>query len=199
MRTRRRRWSLALGMLLLASCRSSSSTPVDIRSSNAMTGSTPLVLDAAVGERRVRRTAGLQTATLTAPFIIKVDRKNGGAPDFVMGTEDIPPGQAIAAHRHLKADEILFIHRGAGVVELGDQRRAVGEGATVYIPKDVRIALRNTGTEPLSIAFIFSKPGFEDYMREISVPEGQPVPPLSEQERTAIRARHQSHSVYDRP
>jgi len=187
------------GALSLVACYSSSPAPFASGSVDAVAGSTPLVLDAAAGERRVRRTAGLQAATLTAPFIIKVDRKNGGAPDFVMGMEDIPPGQAIAGHRHLKADEILFIHRGSGTVELGDQRSAVGEGGTVYIPKDVRIALRNTGTTPMSIIFIFSKPGFEDYLRETSVPEGQPVPPLSDEQRAAIRARHQSHSVYDRP
>lgn len=186
------------GLLLVASCHAS--TPPSI--ANAMTdaaSSTPLVLDAATGERRIRRTAGLSAGNLTAPFIIKIDRRSGGAPDLVMGTEDIPPGQGIAAHRHRNADEILFIHRGSGVVELGDQTRTVREGATIYIPKDVRITLRNTGSEPLSIVFVFSKPGFEAYLRETSVPEGQPAPPLSDAERAAIRVRHESHTVYERP
>lgn len=147
----------------------------------------------------MRRTAGIQTATLTAPFIIKIDHRNGRAPDFMMGTEDIPPGQGIAAHRHRIADEVLFIHRGSGTVELGDRSRTVTEGATIYIPKGVRIVLRNTGTVVLSIAFIFSKPGFEDYLRETSVLEGQPVPPMTDAERASIRARHVSHTVYERP
>lgn len=195
----RRRWSCVLALSLLVSCRSSSPAPLANGSAGAAAASTPLVLAAAEGERRERRPSGPQTAGLTTPFIIKIDRQNGGAPDFVMGTEDIAPGHAIAPHRHLKADEIIFIHRGSGAVELGEQRRAVGEGATIYIPKDVRIALRNTGTTPMSIAFIFSKPGFEDLMRENSVLEGQPAPPLSDAERTAIRARHTSHTVYERP
>jgi quercetin dioxygenase-like cupin family protein len=188
-----------LGLLLLASCRTSSPVPAANGSVDGATRSTPLVLEAADGERRVRRTAGLRAGSLTAPFIIKVDRKNGGAPDFVMGTEDVPPGQAIAAHRHVVADEIIFVHRGSGVVELGDRTTSFGEGATIFIPKDVRIALRNTGATPLSIAFVFSKPGFEDYLRETSVAEGQPVPPLSDAERSAIRARHASHTMYERP
>jgi quercetin dioxygenase-like cupin family protein len=188
-----------LVLLMLTSCRSSSPAPVESGFSEEMFPSMPLVLDSDAGERRVRRTGGPQSAALTGPFILKIDRKNGGAPDFVMGTEDIAPGQAIPPHRHLKADEIVFIHRGSGVVELGDQRRAVSDGATIYIPKNVRITLRNTGTAPLSIAFIFSKPGFEDLMRENSVLEGQPVIPLSDAERAAIRARHTSHVVYDRP
>ncbi|MEO7713747.1 MAG: cupin domain-containing protein [Gemmatimonadaceae bacterium] len=191
-------FSVRLGLLLLTSCRSSAPPPLpNVTGDRA--SSTPLVLDAASGERRVRRTTGLSAVSLTAPFIIKVDRRNGGAPDFMMGTEDIPSGQGIPAHRHRKADEIIFIHRGSGVVELGNQTRNVREGATIYIPKDVRITLRNTGTEPLSIAFVFSKPGFEDYLRETSVPEGQPVPPMTDAERAAIRARHQSHTVYERP
>lgn len=41
------------------------------------------------------------------------------------------------------------------------------------------ISLRNTGSEPLSIVFVFSKPGFEELMRDNSVLEGQPVPPMS--------------------
>ena len=116
-----------------------------------------------------------------------------------MGYEDIPPGGVIAAHRHQLADEIIFVHRGSGSVELGSRTTAFTSGATIYIPKQVRIAVRNTGTEPLSIAFVFSKPGFEEYLRETSVPEGQPAPPMSAAERAAIRARHQWHTVYEQP
>jgi quercetin dioxygenase-like cupin family protein len=156
----------------------------------------PLVLSAEQGERRVRRA---QTVGLSSPFIIKVDGQNGGSSDLVMGYEDIPPGQAIAAHRHQVADEIIFVHRGSGVVELGTDTAAFAAGATIYIPKQVRVAVRNTGVEPVTIAFIFSKPGFEQYLRDTSVPEGQPVLPLSVAERTEIRARHRWHTVYEQP
>ena len=70
-------------------------------------------------------------------------------------------------------------------------------GATVYIPRDVRITLRNTGTEPLAVAFFSAKPGFEDYLRDTSVLEGQPAPPLSAEDKARIRARHQGHTVYE--
>lgn len=79
------------------------------------------------------------------------------------------------------ADEITFVHRGVGVVSLGGRETAFGPGATIYIPKDVRVAVRNTGAEPLSIAFVFSKPGFEAYLRRAtylaSVPAGQEFRP----------------------
>lgn len=154
----------------------------------------PLVLGVDEGERRVRRFG------VSAPhFILKVDRRNGGSSDLVMGYEDLPPGGVIPPHRHLVADEIIFVHRGSGVVQLGDRQTAFSPGATIYIPKNVRVTIRNTGTEPLSIAFIFSKPGFEEYLREMSAPEGQPFVPLSETELAAIRERHRTHTVYERP
>lgn len=157
----------------------------------------PLVLAQEEGERRVRRTS--QANALTSPFILKVDGRNGGSEDLVMGYEDIPPGQAISPHRHEVADEIIFVHRGSGVVELGARTVAFSSGATIYVPKRVRIAISNTGAEPISIAFVFSKPGFEEYLRDTSVPEGQPVVPLSADERREIRIRHQRHTVYERP
>jgi mannose-6-phosphate isomerase-like protein (cupin superfamily) len=194
----RRRSVLALASIVPMSC-SPSQVPVTHMPMAAEASITPLILDARSGERRVRRPGNSRPGALTTPFIIKVDRRNGGSSDLVMGTEDIPPGEAIPPHRHLVADEIVFIHRGSGAVELGDQRREVGEGATVYIPKNVRITLRNTGTMPMSIVFTFSKPGFEELMRDNSVLEGQPVLPLSDADRAANRTRHQWHTIYDQP
>ena len=196
------RWLvLAAGLTTLAgpACRPVSPRAVEAPHGTSGVPPMPLVLAAEEGERRVRRLRSSAPAALTAPFILKVDGRNGGSMDLVMGTEDIPPGQAIAAHRHLVADEIIFVHQGTGVVSLDERETAVGPGATIYIPKVVRVALRNTGAGPLSIAFVFSKPGFEAYLRETSVPEGQRVVPLSDAERTAIRARHAGHTRYEQP
>jgi mannose-6-phosphate isomerase-like protein (cupin superfamily) len=149
-----------------------------------------LVLQEGEGERRVRRTVG------KGPFILKIDRQNGASPHLVMGYEDIAPGGEIQPHTHLVADEILFIHRGNGVAKLGGRESRVSAGATVYIPRNVQISVRNTGSEPLGVAFIFSKPGFEELMRENSVLEGQPVTPISPEERDQIRKRHSWHTVF---
>jgi quercetin dioxygenase-like cupin family protein len=181
---------------LAGACRPAHRSDAGPAHTAATTPPTPLVLALEEGERRVRRA---QTTGLSAPFILKVDARNGGAPDLVMGYEDIPPGQSIAPHRHQVADEIIFVHRGAGVVDLGGRTLPFRTGATIYIPKQTRVSVRNTGTEPVSIAFVFSKPGFEAYLRDTSVPEGQPVVPLSAEERRAIRARHQWHTVYEQP
>lgn len=184
---------------LLAGC-----SPVRPRgeSSRAAAGTAPgegLILQASEGERRVRRPRPGSTGTLTAPFILKVDRRNGGSRDLVMGYEDIPPGQGIQPHRHVHADEIIFVHRGSGVASLGARESPVSAGATIYIPRDTRISLRNTGAEPLGIAFVFSRPGFEEMMRENSVPEGEAATPLSPEETARIRARNRWHTHYEQP
>ena len=152
-----------------------------------------LILQSGEGERRVRRNAG------KGPFIIKVDRQNGGSPDLVMGYEDIAPGAEIQLHRHLVADEILFVHRGSGMASLNGRTARVTAGATIYIPRNVTVGLVNDGNEPLGVTFTFSKPGFEELMRDNSVPEGQPVTPISPEERARIQAKHRWHTIAGPP
>ena len=152
---------------------------------------TPLILAAEQGERRIRRVMGGALA------IIKVDRRNGGSPALMMGYEEIPPGQAIQPHRHPSIDEIVFVHRGTGAAELGDRTASVGPGATIYIPQATRVTLRNTGSEPLAVAYFFSQPGYEEYLRDTSVREGQVAQVLSGPELAEIRERHQAHIVFD--
>jgi oxalate decarboxylase/phosphoglucose isomerase-like protein (cupin superfamily) len=67
------------------------------------------------------------------------------------------------------------------------------------MPRNTLVGLRNTGSEPLKIVAIFSQPGYEEYLREISVPEGQTPVPLSVEELSAIRARHLDSAVYEKP
>jgi len=159
----------------------------------------PLILREGEGERLIHRPPPGALSNLTAPLILKVDRRNGGAPEFVMLTEDIPPGQAIPLHRHPHSDEIIFIHGGTGLATLGGRETTVSAGDTIYMPRNIVVGLRNTGGEQLKIAAFFSKPGYEEYLREITVPEGQDPTPLTVEELTAIRARHLDSAVYERP
>jgi len=151
-----------------------------------------LVLEENEGERRDRRGGNF-------PFIIKVDRLNGGSRQLVMGYEDVAPGDVIPPHRHLNADEIVFVHRGSGVAILGQQETPFKEGATIYIPRNTRVSIRNTGSAPMTIAFFFSGPGFEQLLRDISVREGEPSPPLSAAEVERIKQIHSCHIVYEPP
>jgi oxalate decarboxylase/phosphoglucose isomerase-like protein (cupin superfamily) len=132
-----------------------------------------------------------------SPFIIKVDRRNGGSSDFFMGYEDIPPGRAIPRHYHPHVDEILFVHRGSGVATLGSREARVTEGATIYIPPNTRVSLRNTGTEPLTIVFLFPQSELGDYFRDASVAEGQQAVQFTPEEFAAMRARHREHITFE--
>ena len=133
----------------------------------------------------------------TAPM--KVDPRNGGSSHMVFGTEDLPPGEQIETHRHPGSDEILFLQNGPARVRLGDKVRDVHDAATVFIPAGTWIFVDNTGKEPIHLVFVFSAPGFEEFMRAESVLEGQKVVPLTKSENAAIVAKHAHAVIYKEP
>ncbi len=200
MRTLRNRIAVLPVLLICAVAGSCASGTTSSRSQPPKTRATagserpiPLILAADEGERRVRRTLG------GARVFIKVDPQTAQSPEFVMTMEAIPPGEGIPAHVHPTADEIIFIHRGTGSAQLDNRSATVSEGATVYIPRSTRVAIRNTGREPLVIVAIFSETGFERYLRDTSVPAGQPVVPLTAAELRTIRANHEHDIVFEKP
>ena len=166
----------------------------------SMTSTAGLILKESEGELRVRRPQGNGGPDGIPSFIIKVDRKYGESSSFFMGMENIPPGKRIRLHHHPHAEEILFVHRGAGIARLGAREVAVSTGATVYIPRNVSVGLRNTGTETLSLVFIFPEPdGMSGQMRSGSVPEGETPTPFTPEELAARNARAGEHIVFDEP
>jgi quercetin dioxygenase-like cupin family protein len=131
-------------------------------------------------------------------MVIKVDGRNGGSPDFFVGYEEIAPGSTIPAHLHPEYDELLIVHQGRGLARLGLQERAVTAGALIYIPPNTRVSLKNTGSQTLTLFFIFPRPEMvSDYYRELTVREGERVIPFSSEEFSAFRARHRGHIVFD--
>lgn len=121
------------------------------------------VIAARDGERRLLRGG-------TAPLLIKVDPITTGSERLVAGRSDLPPGDDIALHRHLREDEIIIITRGTGLVRLGQHTYTAGPNAMVFIPQGTCIALTNAGLDTLTNFFIFSSPGFERVLREVSAP-----------------------------
>jgi quercetin dioxygenase-like cupin family protein len=150
-------------------------------------GPTPLILERSEGEQRARRPRDLPMPT--SSFTIKVDRRNGGSPRMWLGTEEIPAGGGIQRHRHRGQDEILLIQTGTAHVRLGTQERDVHAGAVVFIPSGTWVGLTNIGTETMSLAFVFSDPGFDDYLRCTSVQVGEAAPRVTPAELEECR-RH---------
>ena len=154
---------------------------------------TPLILERNEGELRERRPR--EAAMASKHFFIKVDRKNGGSQQMWMGTEDIPPGGLIPKHKHLGQDEILLVQTGTAHAWLGTQERDVHAGAVIFIPSDTWVSLKNTGTEVIRLAFVFSAPGYDDFMRCTSVPANDPVTArVSQQE--FVDCEHKGHVQY---
>jgi len=159
------------------------------------TKATPLILEKDEGECRVWRGWPAHPEP-GSTFLLKVDRKNGGSSHLVFGTEDLTPGEKIDAHRHPGSDEILFLQTGTARVHLGDSVREVHGGAVVFIPADTWISVSNTGAEVIHLAFIFSAPGFGDFMRAVSAREVEKNLPLSKAEEDEIEKKHAHAVIY---
>ena len=164
-------------------------------------GATPLILEKGEGERRAWRPIEGATGwdAIPGPFILKVDRRNGGSSRLVFVTEDVPPGAEIPRHRHPGADEIIFLENGHARATVGDRVREVHGGATIFAPANTWIELSNIGPDAIHGVFVFSAPGFEDFMRAESTPAGQKVTTLSKAEDARIQKELERTVVYAEP
>lgn len=151
---------------------------------------TPLIMAKNEGERREFRT---RPGTF---FTLKVDPKNGGSEHMVVITEDMAPGDKIPTHRHPNADELIIIHAGTARVTLGNKVQEAHTGTIVFIPKNTWIGLENIGKEPLTSTGVLSAPGYEEYLRAISVLAGQPIVPLSKADLDELRKKHSHDAIY---
>jgi quercetin dioxygenase-like cupin family protein len=192
---------LTLAVCVVAAVSSASSPAATKEPTTGASKVAPLILEKNEGERRIWRPieGAKGWDAQPGPFILKVDRHNGGSSHLVFGTEDLPPGASIDRHRHPGADEILFLQNGSARVSLGDKTKEVHGGATVFIPADTWIAVTNVGTDAIGCVFVFSAPGFEDYMRAESVPEGQKMTPLTKAEDAQIMKEHAHAVIYEAP
>jgi quercetin dioxygenase-like cupin family protein len=155
------------------------------------TDARPLLLERNEGELRTRRIHIDKSATASSQFMLKVSPKNNGSQHLVVGTEEVAPGATLPKHRHLIQDEIALIQSGTAHVWLGDQERDLHAGGLVFIPANTWISLKNIGTDPISLTFVFSAPGFEETMRCNSVPAGEtPTQITPEQQRDCAHLGH---------
>ncbi len=152
----------------------------------------PLLLEKDEGELRTRRPRPKPSPA--SQFMLKVDPHVNGSQHLVVGTEQIAPGASIPTHKHPTEDEIVLIHSGTAHVWLGEQERDLHAGGLVFIPSNTWIGLKNVSSEPLSVMFIFSAPGFDEFQRCISVPAGHYAPPMSEEDLQRCEAL--GHMIY---
>ena len=70
-----------------------------------------------------------------------------------------PPEGYVEEHVHQESENIYYIIRGHGALDLDGQRHVVGPNTVAYIPPGVRHSIRNTGNEDLLFIVIATKPG----------------------------------------
>jgi quercetin dioxygenase-like cupin family protein len=182
-------------VMLLGLCNSFSQSNQGSGASSSETSAKPLFLEKNEGELRTRRIHTDASVPASSQFMLKVSPKNNGSQHLVLGTEELAPGASILKHRHQGQDEILLLQGGTAHVWLGDQERDVHDGGLVFIPAYTWISLKNTGSIPVNLTFIFSAPGFEDTMRCGSVPAGETATPITPEQRKACA--HEGHVEYE--
>jgi quercetin dioxygenase-like cupin family protein len=177
-----------MAVMLVAVCAFQTRSAQSSSATTSETAPKPLLLEKNEGERRTWREPP------PGEFMLKVSPKNNGSQHLVMGTEDMAPGDEIPTHKHLGQDEILLIEKGTAHVYLGDQERDLHAGGIVFIPAYTWVSVKNAGTETVSLAFVFSAPGFENLMRCESVLPNENPKPISPEEHKDCD--HQGHVVY---
>ena len=181
---------LAIGITTIAFCGFLAARPIPPKQSESANKPTPMILESGEGEKREFR------ARPGVTFTLKIGPKNGGSETMAVVTEDMAPGDKIPTHRHPHADELILIQSGTGKVMLGDKVQVAHVGAIVFIPKDTWISMENIGTDHLTHTDIWSASGHEEYMRAVSVPVGQPVVPMTEQELMEIRKKYAHYAIF---
>jgi len=76
----------------------------------------------------------------------------------------------------------------AGIAIAGIIRLPLG-----HLPSETWISLKNTGSEPILLAFVFSAPGFHDYLRWTSTAEGERSTPMTQEELAACAEKGHVH------
>ncbi|GAB3670017.1 cupin domain-containing protein [Halopiger thermotolerans] len=101
-----------------------------------------------------------------------------GGDRFSAGVVRLEPGKGHERHTHPESDEILYVLRGEGKQEVGDETREIAAGELVFIPEGVEHGTVNTGWEPLLLLAVYAPPGPEAQLREQPgcevVPAGEP-------------------------
>ena len=177
-----------MAMMLIAAGVSQTRSAKSSSTTTSQAAPKPLLLEKNEGERRIWREPP------PGDFVLKVSPKNNGSQRLVFGTEDMAPGDEFPTHKHLGQDEILYIEKGSVHVYLGDLERDLHAGGTVFIPAHTWVSVKNAGPETVSVVFVFSAPGFENYMRCDSVLPNETPKPLSPEEDKACQ--QQGHVIY---
>src|SRR5262245_4380061 len=138
--------------------------------------------------RVVQPNEGEQLELRNGQAVIKVD-PTMGSPRLAMGTQELRAGAWVPTHTHENADEVVFVHGGKGVAIVGDERRDIEAGTTVYVPPGVAHGFENPGGS-VQLFWVVSPAGLENFFRETGWPPGGAPKALTPQQIDDIRRKH---------
>jgi mannose-6-phosphate isomerase-like protein (cupin superfamily) len=122
------------------------------------------------------------TGRRKVPITIKISKAKHGVDNISFCIEDMSPGRKMRIHKHLNNDELIFVHKGEGVLTLDEQSVEIKTGSVVFVPRGIWHGLDNTGKENLLMVFQYSPAGFEEYFIENGTPAGMPAREKTEEE-----------------
>jgi len=83
-----------------------------------------------------------------------IDRTTSEITQCSLAEEILPPGKAVTPHHHHRLEEIYYILSGRGLMTVGDEKREVSAGDAIFIPRNHRHTLENTGAEPIRLLLV---------------------------------------------
>jgi quercetin dioxygenase-like cupin family protein len=79
-----------------------------------------------------------------------------GSEEFMGGVTIFDPGESSSMHIHEDSEEINIVLGGGGTIVSDDEEREFTTGEWMWIPRGTFHQHRNTGTEPLQLAWIYT-------------------------------------------
>lgn len=137
----------------------------------------------------------LMSESKRGAITIKVSPKTGSG-ELAMGTQRLSPGSNIPVHMHRTADEVLFIHRGAGRSRVGDYVSEIQEGSTIFVPAGVWHGVENSD-EVMELLWYVTPAGLDDFFRDLDSATVAGTRKLSPEEVEEIAHKH--GDSYDPP
>jgi quercetin dioxygenase-like cupin family protein len=98
-----------------------------------------------------------------------------GSNGLAMETQQVPAGVGIPIHRHFQMDEAFYVIGGSGTFILNDAPHSIGQGSSIFIPKNSWHGFQNPDRE-LLLLWVVAPPGLEAFFREVATRPG--VPPV---------------------
>lgn len=85
---------------------------------------------------------------------------------LAVGMTILPPGESSSFHSHDVECETWIIASGEGEVVVGDERESVGPETAVFLKKNIKHQIINTGKIPLRMFWVYTPPGGEKSVLE---------------------------------